>query len=130
MKSILLTRRLKLLISKSPKSDLFFTDVRCFINDCRSMLHELKIRGVDLLDGGSAGCKLMSHIIFSKLPPSVNPFASIGRTSTSNVFLLKSAGQRTGTSNEKSMSKVSLYISCDTISFFLSFMVLGKHSNL
>ena len=61
----------KLLISKSPKFDLSFTDVRCFINDCRSMLHELKVYGVDLLDGGTAGCKLMSHIIFSKLPPSV-----------------------------------------------------------
>ena len=61
----------KLLISKSPKFDLSFTDVRCFINDCRSMLHELKVYGVDLLDGGSAGCKLMSHIIFLKLPPSV-----------------------------------------------------------
>ena len=58
----------KLLISKSPKFDLSFTDVRCFINDCRSMLHELKVYGVDLLDGGTAGCKLMSHIIFSKLP--------------------------------------------------------------
>ena len=57
------------LISKLPKFDLSFTDVCCFINDCRSMLHELKVYGVDLLDGGSARCKLMSHIIFLKLPP-------------------------------------------------------------
>ena len=61
----------KLLLSKSPKFDNTFTDVRCYINDCRSMIHELKLYGVDLLENGSAGCKLMSHIIFSKLPPSV-----------------------------------------------------------
>ena len=60
---------LKLVIFKLPKFDLSFTDVRCFINYCRSMLHELKAYRVDLLDGGSAGCKSMSHIIFSKLPP-------------------------------------------------------------
>ena len=58
----------KLLISKSPKFDLSFTDVRSFINDCRPVLHELKAYGVDLLDSGPAGCKLMSHIVFSKLP--------------------------------------------------------------
>ena len=61
----------KLLLNKSPKFDHSFSDVRCYINDCRSMLHELKLYGVDLLGGGSSGCRLMSHIIFSKLPPSV-----------------------------------------------------------
>ena len=59
----------KLLLSKSPKFNHSFTDVRCYINDCRSMIHELKLYGADLLEDGSAGCKLMSHIIFSKLPP-------------------------------------------------------------
>ena len=54
-------------------------------------------------------------IIIEKL---LNPSASIGRTGTSNVFLLKSAGRRTGTSNEISVSKVSLYISRNVVSFF------------
>ena len=48
----------------------------------------------------------------------INPFASIGRTGTLNIFLLKSAGRRTGTSNDISMSKVSLYISRNMVSFF------------
>ena len=48
----------------------------------------------------------------------VNPFASIGRTGTSNVSLLKSAGRRTGMSNDISSSKVSLYISRNMVSFF------------
>ena len=49
-----------------------------------------------------------------------NPFASVGRTGTLNSFMLKSTDQRTDTSNEKSMSKVSLYISRNMIlsSFF------------
>ena len=50
--------------------------------------------------------------------PVINPFASIGPTGTSNIFLLESTGRRTGTLNEKSMSKVSLYISRNVISFF------------
>ena len=33
------------------------------------MIHELTLYGVDLLEDESAGCKLMSHIIFSKLQP-------------------------------------------------------------
>ena len=48
----------------------------------------------------------------------INAFASTGRTGTSNIFLLKSAGRRTGASNEKSTSKVSLYISRNMVSFF------------
>ena len=60
----------------------------------------------------------------------VNPFVSIGHTGTSNVSLLESAGRRTVTSNDISSSKVSLYIFHNMVSFLLSFMVLGKHSNL
>ena len=67
----------KLLLSKSPKFDHSFADVHCYINDCRSMIHELKLYGVDLLEDGSAGCKLMSHIIFSKLPPPPHPPSSV-----------------------------------------------------
>ena len=48
----------------------------------------------------------------------LNPFASIGRTGMSNFSLLKSAGLHTGTSNEISMSKVSLYISRNMVSIF------------
>ena len=61
----------KTLLGNSPKFDLTFSDVRSYINDCRSMVHELKLYGVDLLADGSAGCKLLIHIIYSKLPPSV-----------------------------------------------------------
>ena len=57
----------------------------------------------------------------------LNPFVSRRRTGASNVFLLKSAGRLTGTSNEISMSKVSLYISRNMVSFFFQNMVLGKH---
>ena len=58
----------KLLLCKSPKFDHSFANVRCFINDCRSMLHELKLYGVDLLESGSAGCKLMSQSSFLSSP--------------------------------------------------------------
>ena len=61
----------KLLLSKAPKNDPSFMDVRSYINDCRSMVQELKLYKVDLLEKNSAGCKLLSHIIFSKLPPSI-----------------------------------------------------------
>ena len=59
-----------------------------------------------------------------------NPFASIGRTGTSKVRVLNCTIRRTGTSTEKSVSKVSLWISGNNDIFLLSFMVLGKHSNL
>ena len=59
------------LLSRVPKYDPTFLDVRTYINECRSMIHELKLYKVDLLEAGSAGCKLLSHIIFSKLPPSI-----------------------------------------------------------
>ena len=58
----------KQLLNKVPKYDPNFVDVRTYINECRSMIHELKLYKVDLLEVGTAGCKLLSHIIFSKLP--------------------------------------------------------------
>ena len=61
----------KLLLSKIPKFDPSFMDVRSYINECRSMVQELKLYKVDLMEKDSAGCKLLSHIIFSKLPPSI-----------------------------------------------------------
>ena len=65
-------------------------------------------------------CTLVFPIVcvYSTVPILINPFASRRRTGASNVFLLKSAGRLPGTSNEISMSKVSLYISRNTVSFF------------
>ena len=60
----------KQLLSKHPKFDTSFVEVRMYINECRALLYELKTYKVDLLDDNSAGCKLISHIIFSKLPKS------------------------------------------------------------
>lgn len=42
--------------------------VRNFMSEVRGHLHELKEFGVDLLEEESAGCKLLSHILVSKLP--------------------------------------------------------------
>ena len=49
------------------------------------------------------------HQSNGKAENAVNLFVSIGCTCTSNVFLLKSTGRHTGTSNDISSSKVSLY---------------------
>ena len=62
---------LKQLLSSSPKFDPSFSEVRIYINECRALLHELKTYKVDLLRPGNAGCRLVSHIIFSKLPASL-----------------------------------------------------------
>ena len=43
----------KLLLSKSPKFDPSFAEVKCYINDCRSMIYELKTYGVNLLEDDS-----------------------------------------------------------------------------
>ena len=56
------------LLSKSPAFDSSYNESRLYINECRSLLHELKTYQVDLLENKSSGCKLVSHIIFSKLP--------------------------------------------------------------
>ena len=62
---------LKQLLEGYPKFDVTFGEVKSYINVCRAHLYELKTYGVDLLEVNSAGCKLISHILFSKLPVSL-----------------------------------------------------------
>ena len=59
------------ILSMSPKFDPSFAGVRSYINECRAIVYELKQYQVNLLDVDSAGCKLLSHIVFSKLPASI-----------------------------------------------------------
>ena len=61
----------KQLVASSPKFDPSFAGVRSYVNECHALIHELRQYKVDLLDVDSAGCKLLSHLIFSKLPPSI-----------------------------------------------------------
>ena len=50
------------IISNSPKYDPQFG------NETRACIHDLKNYGVDLLLNNSSGLKLISHIVFNKLP--------------------------------------------------------------
>ena len=59
---------LKQIINSNPKFDSEFEGLRQFLNETRAALHELKGYNVDLLEEGTAGNKLYSHIIFGKLP--------------------------------------------------------------
>ena len=61
----------KTLIASSPKSDPEFARVRSYINECCALVYELKQYQVDLLDVNTSGCKLLSHINFSKLHASI-----------------------------------------------------------
>ena len=61
----------KQLLSKSPTFNTDFAGVRSYINECRAIVYELRQYKVDLLDKDAAGCKLLNHIIFGKLPVSV-----------------------------------------------------------
>ena len=61
----------KTLLSSSPSFDTAFDVLRTYINKCRAIIHDLKQYDIDLLKEDIAGCKLLSHIIFSKLPTSV-----------------------------------------------------------
>ena len=56
------------IISKSPKYDPQFEDVKKYLNETRACIHDLKNYGVDLLLPNSSGLKLISHIVFNKLP--------------------------------------------------------------
>ena len=56
------------IISNSPKYDPQFEDVKKYLNETRACIHDLKNYGVDLLLPNSSGLKLISHIVFSKLP--------------------------------------------------------------
>ena len=61
----------KVLLSSSPSFDTAFDGLRTYINECRAIVHDLNQYGIDLLADGTAGCMLLSHIIFAKLPVSV-----------------------------------------------------------
>ena len=61
----------KILLSSSPSFDTEFDGLRTYVNECRAIIHDLKQYDIDLLEEDTAGCKLLSHIIFSKLPTSV-----------------------------------------------------------
>ena len=56
------------IISNSPKYDPQFEDVKKYLNETRACIHDLKNYGVDLLLPNSSGLKLISHIVFNKLP--------------------------------------------------------------
>ena len=62
---------LKQLCENFPKHDSGFVSVRQYLNETRAILYELKTYGVDFLATDTAGCKLLSHIIFSKLPNAI-----------------------------------------------------------
>jgi hypothetical protein len=62
---------MKLILNSFPKYDVTYQETRVYLNKMRSVLHELKTFNIDLCSGASSGCKLISHIIFSKLPPAL-----------------------------------------------------------
>ena len=59
---------MKKLLYTKPNFDNQFVDTRKYLNDMRSLLYELQSLKVNFLDPGSAGCTLVSHVIFNKLP--------------------------------------------------------------
>ena len=56
------------IISNSPKYDPRFEDVKKYLIETREFIHDLKNYGVDFLLPNSSGLKLISHIVFNKLP--------------------------------------------------------------
>ena len=61
----------KTLLSSSPSFDTAFDGLRTYVNECRAIIHDLKQYDIDLMEEVTTGCKLLSHIIFSKWPTSV-----------------------------------------------------------
>ena len=61
----------KTLLFSSPSFDTEFDGLRTYVSECRAIIHDLKQYDIDLMEEDSGGCKLLSHIIFSKLPTSV-----------------------------------------------------------
>ena len=59
------------LLTSSPKFDLTYKETRIYINDVRSLLHELRNFDLDFLAEDTPGNELISHVIFSKLPVSL-----------------------------------------------------------
>ena len=55
-------------VTPSNKYDSEFTNVKLFLNEIRSYLHELKSFKIDLLEEETAGNIFVSHLVFNKLP--------------------------------------------------------------
>ena len=58
----------KKVLTLSPKYDPSFQQTRIYINEIRSLVHELKFCKLDFLIPDSPGCMILSHIVVSKLP--------------------------------------------------------------
>lgn len=63
----------KKIISSQPKYDPDFNNVKSYLNEMRAIVHDLQTYSLDFLNpkADSAGLKLLSHIIFNKLPSSL-----------------------------------------------------------
>ena len=61
----------KTLLSSSPSFDTAFDGLRTYVSEFRAIIHDLKKYDIYLMEEDTAGCKMLSHIIFSKLPTSV-----------------------------------------------------------
>ena len=55
-------------VNNAPKYDPQFDSVKKNLNETRAALHELKTYNINLLERDTPGFKLVSHIIFDKLP--------------------------------------------------------------
>ena len=61
----------KTLLSSSPSFSTAFDGLRTYVNECHAIIQDLKQYNINLMEEDTAGCELLSHIIFSKLPTSV-----------------------------------------------------------
>ena len=59
---------LKRVLYAKPNFDPKFLDTRTYLNEMRAVLFELQSLNLNFLEPDSAGCTLVSHIIFNKLP--------------------------------------------------------------
>ena len=57
----------KQIVELSPKYDVTYHETRIYINEVRSIIHELGNYGLDFLNEDSAGFSLLSYIIFSNI---------------------------------------------------------------
>ena len=72
-KEFIIEETLRNIMKSYPSSsvDMEYTSIKIYLNEVRSYLSELQRHGVDLLDENSGGYRLISHIIFERLPPLV-----------------------------------------------------------
>ena len=64
----IIDENLKTLINPKPGFDTKFLETRSYLNNMRALLYDLQSLGVNFLEEGSAGSKLVGNIIFAKLP--------------------------------------------------------------